>query len=406
MTATENRSLSSDADITFLVVEDEVLIARIIRNILRQSFPNCSAIEAQNGKEALFKLSKQKVDCIVSDINMPVMSGIEFLREVKKSRDFAQIPFIIVSGELKPENIVQAGMEGADGYICKPFSQTVFEQKVKEAWNKKYNPNNLESKLLAIDKAVRNRNFKSAVEIAEEFLFFAPTSARVWALKGEAELGLGHLEEAESSLNRAVAENPSYVRGQELLGNVYLERGDTQSAKSHLETVAAISPLHQENHVKLAKLYIRLGKINAAELVCANINRLFSHSAAMLAEVAESMLKEGHHQAAERVFGRSIEVRKRTHKQNLKELVHNYKRLGMALRLQGKFAEAIGKYQEALHLERKNPDLYFNLAIAQYKMGEANLARESLRRALELEPDFEEARQLLKELGDTKKPKA
>ena len=90
-----------------LVVDDFSTMRRIVRNILRQlGFQN--VVEADDGTSAWEVLNREKIDFIVSDWNMPQMTGIDLLRKVRSSEQFANIPFLMVTAEAQQENIIEA----------------------------------------------------------------------------------------------------------------------------------------------------------------------------------------------------------------------------------------------------------------------------------------------------------
>ena len=88
-------------------------------------------MEAEDGVDALRKLENGDFQFILSDWNMPNMTGLELLKAVRKSPRLKDIPFLLVTAEARKENIVDAAQAGADGYIVKPFSAVILDQKVQ-----------------------------------------------------------------------------------------------------------------------------------------------------------------------------------------------------------------------------------------------------------------------------------
>ena len=112
-----------------LVVDDFSTMRRIVRNILRQiGFQN--VVEADDGTTAWEVLKRKKIDFIVSDWNMPNMTGIELLRKVRASEQFAHIPFLMVTAEAQQENIIEAVQAKVSNYIVKPFTADTMKQKI------------------------------------------------------------------------------------------------------------------------------------------------------------------------------------------------------------------------------------------------------------------------------------
>lgn len=114
-----------------LVVDDFSTMRRIVRNILRQlGFQN--VVEADDGTSAWEVLNREKIDFIVSDWNMPQMTGIDLLRKVRSSEQFANIPFLMVTAEAQQENIIEAVQAKVSNYIVKPFTAETLGQKINK----------------------------------------------------------------------------------------------------------------------------------------------------------------------------------------------------------------------------------------------------------------------------------
>lgn len=116
-------------DLTVLVVDDFVTMRRIVRKILRDlDFENI--IEAEDGLAALEVLKSTKIDLIVSDWNMPRMTGLELLKEVRGAEKTKNTPFLMVTAEAQKENIVEAVKAKVSNYIVKPFTAATLEEKL------------------------------------------------------------------------------------------------------------------------------------------------------------------------------------------------------------------------------------------------------------------------------------
>ena len=118
-----------DPEMRVLIVDDFSTMRRIVRNILRQIGLN-NVVEADDGTTAWDVLNREKIDFIVSDWNMPKMTGIELLRKVRSSEQFADIPFLMVTAEAQQENIIEAVQAKVSNYIVKPFTADTMKQKI------------------------------------------------------------------------------------------------------------------------------------------------------------------------------------------------------------------------------------------------------------------------------------
>jgi two-component system chemotaxis response regulator CheY len=118
-----------DQNIKIFVVDDFSTMRRIVRNILRQLGYNNIA-EAEDGAAALEYLKQNKVDFIVSDWNMPNMTGLELLKAVRADANLKDIPILLVTAEALKENVVEAVKAGVNGYIVKPFTAETLKEKI------------------------------------------------------------------------------------------------------------------------------------------------------------------------------------------------------------------------------------------------------------------------------------
>jgi len=122
-----------DTNIKILIVDDFSTMRKIIRNILTQlGFKNI--LEADDGTTALEILKKEKVDLIISDWNMPKMSGLELLKAVRSDENLKDIPFVMVTAEAQKESILEAIKYKVNQYIVKPFTPETLKEKLEKVF--------------------------------------------------------------------------------------------------------------------------------------------------------------------------------------------------------------------------------------------------------------------------------
>jgi two-component system chemotaxis response regulator CheY len=119
----------ADKKMKFLVVDDFSTMRRIVINLLKElGYSNIE--EAEDGAVALKKLQAEKFDFVVTDWNMPNMSGLELLQAIRADGALKHLPVLLVTAEAKNDNIVAAAQAGASGYIVKPFTAVTLEEKL------------------------------------------------------------------------------------------------------------------------------------------------------------------------------------------------------------------------------------------------------------------------------------
>ena len=118
-----------------LIVDDFSTMRRIIKNLLRDlGFVNTH--EADDGSTALPMLKSGGYDFLVTDWNMPGMTGIELLRAVRADPGLVNLPVLMVTAESKREQIVEAAQAGVNGYVVKPFTAATLEEKINKIFER------------------------------------------------------------------------------------------------------------------------------------------------------------------------------------------------------------------------------------------------------------------------------
>ena len=120
-----------DLSMTVLVVDDFATMRRILKNMFRQLGFN-NIIEADDGTTALEALQKNEIGLIVSDWNMPKMTGLELLKTVRASDEHKQIPFLMVTAEAQKQNVLDAVQAGVSNYVVKPFTAEQISDKLNK----------------------------------------------------------------------------------------------------------------------------------------------------------------------------------------------------------------------------------------------------------------------------------
>jgi two-component system, chemotaxis family, chemotaxis protein CheY len=116
-------------DMKFLVVDDFSTMRRIVKNLLHDlGYPNVT--EADDGKTALPMLQGGGFDFLISDWNMPGMSGLDLIKAVRSDAKLAKTPVLMLTAEAKREQIIEAAQAGVNGYVIKPFTAETLKEKL------------------------------------------------------------------------------------------------------------------------------------------------------------------------------------------------------------------------------------------------------------------------------------
>jgi two-component system chemotaxis response regulator CheY len=119
------------SEIRTLIVDDSSVMRKIVERALRQAGLDALVVhEAGSGTEGLDVLKSKQVDLILSDINMPSMDGLEFLRQLRAQNLAPGVPVVMITTESSEEHVKQAILAGAQGYIRKPFTAEQVKERV------------------------------------------------------------------------------------------------------------------------------------------------------------------------------------------------------------------------------------------------------------------------------------
>lgn len=124
-----------DKNLRILIVDDFSTMRRIVKNLLNDLGYGNTA-EAEDGHSALAALRSAPFDFVVTDWNMPGMTGIELLKAIRADAKLSKLPVLMVTAEAKREQIVEAAQAGVNGYIIKPFTAETLKDKLSKIFER------------------------------------------------------------------------------------------------------------------------------------------------------------------------------------------------------------------------------------------------------------------------------
>ncbi len=118
----------------FLVVDDSPTMRRIVCNALQEIGYNEMA-EAEDGEDALQKLTTNPVDFVITDWNMPNMNGLDLAKNIRSSDDLSHLPILMVTTRGMKDDVVEAMRAEINNYVVKPFTPDVLDEKINKILN-------------------------------------------------------------------------------------------------------------------------------------------------------------------------------------------------------------------------------------------------------------------------------
>lgn len=371
-----------------LAVDDHPSMRSILRKMLYQMRYFEAIEEAIDGEEAWEKMQVQSFHLVITDVNMPRLDGGRLLRRCRSRIDLRDTPFLVISGESVQDVVALTAEWGAYDYLVKPFSYTELKKRVDAIFSKYQEP---EEVLFREIEKLKEQGYWAEtlqkINVLEERR--GELKPKWLNLKGECLFHLNQAEQAELCFRRAIGKSESFLPAYKNYAALKLKLGDRKEAIDLLEVADRLSPLETDRKISLGRLLFQEGREDDGKacLEKAVKNAPQDEKEAYLLKVAEAYMEAECFNEAEELF---VKVLKDNPNQ-----VETYNRLGIALRRQGKLADAERFYSMALKSHPHNAAIHYNLGVLQLNRQEKEKARHSFKEALRLDPGFRKAAELL-----------
>ncbi len=378
-------------EFTFLIVDDVPNMRRTIRNMLNRMGVKKAIIEADDGERAWEKLQFSPVEFIICDWNMPRMNGIQLLRKMRKDPKFANIPFLMLTGEIDESTIAQAAETEIDAYIIKPFIMKTLMDKMEEALKRRYEPSEAEQLFRQGLEAMKNADPGQAFSLFEQVRLLSPKTAKVYVALGDVYLEQQNREKAKEMFEKAINLSRQYAQAMDRLAELAGMEGDVERMADLLKRAVEISPEAPRRQLNFGKALLATGKKDQAILALETSLKQAPEDPYLAREAGEAFLAADLNDQASKAFQKAINL-------NPAE-IETYNRLGIAFRKQKRYLDAIKAYQKALMVDPANEVILYNISIAYFHQGLRQETKKSLERLLAINPRHAEAQKALRAMN-------
>jgi tetratricopeptide (TPR) repeat protein len=371
-----------------LIVDDMRNMRRTIKNMLRELGLK-DVREADDGDTAMSILrnSDDKCNFLLLDWNMPRMPGVEVAREIRSDKKLQEMPILMVTGETYRDQVMQAGELGINGYIIKPFTTNTLSNKILAILEARANPPDYIKLIKAGEALLDKGDYDKAIAVFNESRNLKD-GARVLALLGEANEKKGEMEKAVDYYERSNEKNHEYLKAHVLSANLHLKMGNEEAALESLKRANTISPNNADRQANMGTILMKKGDDTDALKA---LHKAVEQDPALSSNIAEMYLENDKANIAEDFFRKSLG---RSASDS-----HVYNRLGIALRRQGKWKEAVVEYKKAIKIDLRDERLHFNMGKAYMEGGKNEEAKDCFNKALKLNPELQEAKEELIKCG-------
>ena len=379
------------ANLQVMVVDDVPTIRRMLRQMLYQIGFRRNIYEAGDGQDAWDILKDIPFDLVICDIAMPRLNGLELLKMFRASPRYENTPFLMITGEVTDDIVAATAESDVSGYLLKPFKLNTLENRLFTIVSSRHLPGTGEQMFIQAKKLVADNQALQALEILKK-LTKPPfkKQAKVISLIGECHRILGETDQASNHFSLALNINPRYLKSYSNMAGLLEEQGQYREARPYLEKAQKLSPLNPERLFRLGQNCLQTGdQEQAQQYLQEALQRGYADHSSKKSrlEAADVFLQAGLDHLAEEFINKAIVEQPGN--------VNLYNRLGIALRRQKKYEEALDCYQKALDLAPQNEKVFYNLGILYFDMEDKEKAVWAFQTALKLKPDFPEAQEFM-----------
>ena len=375
-------------EMSILVVDDFESMCKSIRGMLKVLNVGKKFRFAQNGLEALKILKESHADLIISDWNMPVMTGVEMLDQIREDPALRDIPVIMVTAESNREIVAEAAESDIDAYILKPLTVKSLGDRVSAVVEKANNPPPMYQHLKKARSFKESGDWEAAIQEIKQALKADSGSSKPCRELGNLYYENNELDMAEKWFLKAAQMNKLDVFAFHGLGEIYLKRNDINKAALCFEKAMKVSPRHISRGVHFGKVLIQKGMMDRAESVLDKAISLSGNSSGLIEDIVSFAMNY-------KAFRYAIRL--------MEELIKNDPTRLDILCLKGSAHEeveeplnALNCYLKAEENDPENVDTKIHIAKNYLQLGQLFQADRVLNRILKIDPENGEAIRLLK----------
>jgi two-component system chemotaxis response regulator CheY len=376
-------------DLKVLVVDDKANMRRTIKSMLR-SMGFQKFADADDGDVALRMIESEPFDMVICDWNMPRMKGVSVLREIRKEKQYDDMPFLMVTGEVEEGRVAESIEAEVDAYVIKPFQIQTLEEKLIQILSKRRTPSALDLLFREAEEHRNHAQYGLAHKTLDKAAQIRPRSPMLQYQRGMVFEAERKTSEAEKCYALARQLGPLFIRAHDKLAHIHQARGRTAEVCNILQEAVKISPNNANRQIRLGRALLVEKRFTEARKAFKKAIALDKNNQNRKLAIGQTYLQHDLVADAEDIFKQFVEE----HPDNIEA----YNRLGMVLRRAGKHDEAVKYYRHALEVAPNDQNLHFNLARVYQEINRRDLAAIHLRKALEIDPKFNEARTLLSQM--------
>ncbi|MCD6388829.1 MAG: response regulator [Desulfobulbaceae bacterium] len=375
-----------------LIVEDNQAMRKLLESML-YGLDYTNLMSAGDGAAAWKIIQEESIDIVLCDLLMPVMNGLELLHKIRASKEFYNLPFIMITGADNQSEIMYTLQAEVDYYILKPPNVGKLDDFLKKVIRQKMAPTMYEKAVTAGKFYYLNNNGQKALKCFDVATRHQPENPMPYYYMGLIYKKDNDFEKAIEVFNKCVSLSRLYVNALIALAEIHNERNDDKILAKILAKVVLLIPDKLEMQRNLGAAYGRLGETEKAAHHLKTAVRLAKNDKEILKNLVEDFIDAGLYDEADDLFLRKFG------EDDKEKIVRFWNRLGFCCKEKGNPDKAKYFYMSALGYLPQHKSTNLNLAFLLMEDKEYDGARAYLNKVLRLSPDCPETKELEEKLN-------
>lgn len=373
-----------------LVVDDNLAMRKMLESMLVSlGYQNiCSAIDGEGGWE---KILEDDIDIVVCDYVMPRLNGLQFLHRIRNSKDFFDLPFVMITGADNWGDFINTVQAEVDSYLIKPVSTDRLEDVLNQIHYQQQSTNPYLRAVHAGKHCYINNNMPQAFKNFLLAQSIEPTLAKPYYYLGQISKENGNPADAVEFFKKCLEIESNYINAIIGLAEIYSQENDYPKMITYLQKAVEVAPGNIDLYLDLARASYMLGDLENTRKFLKKSTKIAKSNKESVEKVVDAYVESGMLDKADYLFGKKLEG-------DDKETVKFWNRLGLKAKENGDFLKSKFFYLAALKLLPQEKTVNFNIAMLLYEQGEYANSMAYTSKALRLHPDFPEAKELMKSL--------
>lgn len=381
-------------DYRILIAEDNQAMRKIMGTML-SGLGYEDQVFVVNGLEAWNRIQEDDIDIFLCDFLMPDMNGLEVLNLIRESKQYFNLPFVMVTGVDSKSEFMKTVRAEVDHYIIKPINAQKLGEMLDKTIRSITKPTNYEKAILAGKYYLLNNELKKSIQSFEIAEKTDPDAAPPYFYKGLIFARAGKLDRAESNYKKALAIESNYINALTGLASIYKDKKNYPKLVSCLTRALKIAPASFNLSLSLATASLKTNDTESAEKHFKEAFRLARNNTERHQELLGAYIDAGMIDEADDLFARKIQD------EDDGNTVIFWNRLALQCLRFDLYDKARLLYLGALKLDPQNKQVNYNLAKLLYRQHDVESAKAYLQKILRIYPDFKEARELLQRITST-----